>query len=341
MYLLSTGKREIRDLCVVCDHAHQPCGWEGTLGILEEHAKVCIFVPCPRKCTDGKNIRNITRRELDRHQKEDCPNRDYVCEHCGEKGTYSTITQIHDQVCTKKLVQCPNIKCGQKVERDMVEHHVQMECGYTVISCKYQDLGCDLKLKRHDMLGHEDTEDKMHLHMALDAVVAMKKTVAQLEEKDIIMLKHGESMVLKVTEFSQKKVSNGIFKSPPFYTSANGYFMMIQVHPNGCGYRRGTHVSIYVRILQGKNDGELSWPFVGTLKVQLLNQLEDSDHHVKCIKPALQSFDVDTGTTRGNAKFITHSQLDHDPVKNIQYLKNDTLYLRVSVEVANSKPWLE
>ena len=38
--------------------------------------------------------------------------------------------------------------------------------------------------------------------------------------------------------------------------------------------------------------------------------------------------------------FIPHSALAHDPVKNTQYLKDDTLYFRVSVEVAEQKPWL-
>ena len=284
LFVVPLGKREIGALRVTCGHTHQPCGWEGTLGTLEEHTK--------------------------------------------------------DKECRRQLVQCPNTKCMQEVERDMLERHIQLECGYTVISCKYQDIGCDLKLKRHDMLGHEHSEDKMHLHMALEAVVALKKTVAQLEEKNIT-LKHGESMVLKVTEFSHRKSSNDIFRSPPFYTGANGYCMMVQIHPNGCGYGRGTHVSIYTRVLQGKHDRELSWPFVGTLKVWLLNQLEDSNHHVKCIKPALQSFDVDTGTTRGCAKFIPHPQLVHDPVNNIQYLRNDTLYLRLLVEVPDHKPWLE
>ena len=39
--------------------------------------------------------------------------------------------------------------------------------------------------------------------------------------------------------------------------------------------------------------------------------------------------------------FIPHSALGHDPVKNTQYLKDDTLYFRVFVEVVDHKPWLQ
>lgn len=310
--------------------------------MLESHVQVCKFVPCPRECRDPENkIKLISRINVESHEKEHCPNRDYTCQHCAEKGAHARITQVHDKVCGKKPVPCPNPLCEEQIERDVVSHHVDKECGYTVISCKYQDIGCDTKLKRHDMPGHEEGDDRTHLHFALGVVTALKKTVSLLEEKVATTLKQGESMVLRVTDFEHKRRKNGVFKSSPFYTSANGYCMAIQVHVNGCGYGRGTHVSIYTRILQGRNDRELNWPFVGTLSIVLLNQLEDDNHHVKKVKQALQSFDVETGTTRGCAKFVSHSQLAYDPVKNTQYLREDTVYLRVSVEVTGVRLWLE
>ena len=304
---------------------------------------MCKFLPCPKECEDAEGkIKQISRRRLEKHLERECPNRDYVCESCGEKGTHVSITQVHDGVCKKKLVPCPNSKCKEVIAREVVSRHVDHECGYTVVSCKYQDIGCDAKLKRHDMAEHEEggAGDRPHLHMALEAVMTLRKKVAMLEEKQST-LKEGETMLLKVTDFENKKLRNDIFVCPPFYTSANGYHMTIQVHANGCGYGRDTHVSIYTRVLQGKNDQVLDWPFNGTLSIKLLNQLENDNHHVKKVKPSIQSFDVDTGTIRGCAKFIPHSALAHDLVKNTQYLKDDTLYFRVSVEVVGRRCWLE
>ena len=47
----------------------------------------------------------------------DYPNRDHKCEHCGEKGTYSHITQVHDK---NILLPCPN-KCTKTMPRQDIE----------------------------------------------------------------------------------------------------------------------------------------------------------------------------------------------------------------------------
>ena len=46
------------------------------------------------------------------------------------------------------------------------------KCVYSEIPCKYQRLGCEVRMMRKAIPSHED-EDKLHLHMALDKVIAM------------------------------------------------------------------------------------------------------------------------------------------------------------------------
>ena len=53
---------------------------------------------------------------------------------------------------------------------------------------------------------------------------------------------------------------------------------MSQVDANGCLGAEDTHVSIFIYLMQGDNDDNLKWPFKGTIKVSLLNQLEDGLH---------------------------------------------------------------
>ena len=116
--------------------------------------------------------------------------------------------------------------------------------------------------------------------------------------------------------------------------------MSLVVDANGYGDGEGTHVSVFAPILEGEYDAELKWPFVGEVTYTLLNQLEDSNHHT-----ITQSIDAtqnaQVSDRWGILAFIPHSALAHDPFKNTQYLKDDTLYFRVSVEVAEYKPWLE
>ena len=332
------GKREIKALKVKCDNFKRYCRWEGTVGTLEAHVAICKFnlVPCPKKCKDYNNsITHIMRKDVVGHLKNYCPNRDHKCEYCGEKGTYAHIKQVHDEICKQKILPCPN-KCTKTMPRQDIEKHVELECEYTVIACKFKNIGCTTEMKRGDMAAHEQ-DDSLHLSKALNTVVKLQKKVLKLESA-------ATTTMIKFTSFKEKKDSNERFTSPSFYTSPGGYHMAIRVDANGNGSGEGTHVSVFAPILKGKHDAELSWPLVGKVTVSLLNQLEDDNHRKLMVTLVTENNAMacgPTGPAWGFPKFILHSELAHDPVKNTQYLKDDTLYFRVSVEDFDHKPWLE
>ncbi len=99
--------------------------------------------------------------------------------------------------------------------------------------------------------------------------------------------------------------------------------------------------------MKGDNDDSLSWPFTGTVTVELLNQLEDKNHHKKTTHipsrrcASQRVVDGERGEGYGWPKFISHADLAHKPLTNSQYLKDDTLIFRVSAEAPDYKPWLE
>ena len=297
----------------------------------------CEFslVPCPKECKDDKNeITHFMRKDLDKHLDGDCPNRDHKCEHCGEKGTYAHITQVHDVTCEMKIVPCPNSACAETIQRKNTILHLE-ECDFSETPCKYQELGCDVKMMRKEISAHEEEEDKLHLHMALDRVIAMDTIIKKHIEEDAITLREGHSLTFKLKEFQQEKDDNGEFYSPKFYC-LDGYHMEVEVVANGA---ENTHVSVYVHMLEGKHDAELKWPFIENINIQVLNQLEDKNHHEVIV--IMGETNMVVGENWGYHQFVPHSKLAHDPVKNTQYLKNDTLYFRVSVDTPDHKPWLE
>ena len=100
------------------------------------------------------------------------------------------------------------------------------------------------------------------------------------------------------------------------------------------------HTSVFARILGGKYDAALKWPFIGDVKITLLNQLEDKNHYTKTTTFTTADNMRVLSPARGYPNFIPHSSLAHNKPKNMQYLKDDTLYFRVSVKVAEDKPWL-
>ncbi len=136
----------------------------------------------------------------------------------------------------------------------------------------------------------------------------------------------------KSTEFQQRKIINSIIFSRPFFPSPNGYKLCISVGTHGSGEDKGNYVSVFGYLMKGENDDSLFWPFTGTVIIELLNQLEDKNHHIKILKflaDSKSSQKVDRGGRgRGHDKFIAYADLDYNADKNTQYLKDDTLHCK-------------
>ena len=206
-----------------------------------------------------------------------------------------------------------------------------------------------MRKKRKSIRSHE-RDDKNHLHMAIDTTLKLEKenfklktdlrsAIEVLEERQLT-LKDGQ-ITLKLTDYEKRKRDKAVYSFLPFYSHSRGYHMTLSVYVNGRGVGEGTHVSVFAPLLEGRYDHELKWPFTGKVTFTLLNQLEDKNHHHKKIT-VTSSNNARVGTSWGyQNSFIQHSKLGHEISSNVQYLKDDTLYFRVSVEVDNHRPWLE
>ena len=138
----------------------------------------------------------------------------------------------------------------------------------------------------------------------------------------------------RLTNYQKHKKDDDEFYSPPFYTPRpTGYKICIEVDANGWDSGKGTHVSVYAYLMnRGDNDDSLTWPFTGFIRVELRNQLEDKNHHAYTIGPFPAFSEASTsvvegerGTGWGTPQFIPHTELDYNPDRNCQYLKDDTL----------------
>lgn len=313
MVCLYTGKRDIEALKLICGNINRGCEWEGPLGDLDSHLnKRCQFapIPCPNECSRE----DILRKDMEMHLKEECPNRHFTCEYCGREGTYALITEEHDEICEKKIIPCSNADCNMTLERRKIEAHVANDCEHTVVSCKYKSIGCTVKMKRRVMKDHEEDE-KVHFHRALGAI-------AELKNKS-------ELVTFKVRNFRRMKgVFGDVFESSSFYFDR--YKMSFEIATYG------GELSVKSKILNRMSLVSSEFP---TVTVTLLNQLADNKHYTRTL-PNEDYFDSEDQVCSCEYNFIPLSMLHHDPVANVQYLKSDDLYFRVSVEVPNSKPWL-
>ena len=142
-------------------------------------------------------------------------------------------------------------------------------------------------------------------------------------------------VVIKLAEFEKYKKNDNCLYSTGFYTRDVGYKMCLTIFANGRIYGSEDYVAVGACIMKGDHDHQLTWPVKGTLTVQLLNQLSDSNHS----EPVKFHFDgssrncqrVEIVSHRGvwNDRCIPHKRLSYDADKKCQYLKDDCVFLRV------------
>ena len=182
----------------------------------------------------------------------------------------------------------------------------------------------------------------------------LEREVAELRrqhDQDKVLLLHQYIHVfpieLVITNFAEMKSSNRVWHSLPFYTHPQGYKMCLKVYANGESDGKGTHVSVYAKVMRGAFDDTLKWPFQGRVVLQLCNQLEDKRHcgHIisfsettdpKAISRVTSGEIAESGW--GTATLIAHNDLNFNPANNCQYLKNDHLHFRIITVESLSEP---
>jgi TNF receptor-associated factor 4 len=200
---------------------------------------------------------------------------------------------------------------------------------------------------RKDLAEHEK-DSKNHLQLAIDTI-HQQQEINRKQENILARLQSREMPVkYKFTEYDHRKTANILIYTPPFYTSPGGYKMCIKVYANGQNSGRGTHVTVGAHLMKGENDDYLSWPFTGKVTIELLNQLEDKNHHCKDIvflssgKSSQRVVDEERSSHGwGIPEYISHTALGRNTAKNCQYLKEDRLHFKISVYAkSSSTPWL-
>jgi len=108
-----------------------------------------------------------------------------------------------------------------------VENHQSKMCEFRMVPCKFQSIGCNYVNLKKKIQHHEDKEDKVHLQLAMLAIL-------KLTERSQI-LPSGTSMIVKMPEFMNHKTTQLPFHSHPFYTSHHGYQFELKVDAYGSG----------------------------------------------------------------------------------------------------------
>ena len=83
-------------------------------------------------------------------------------------------------------------------------------------------------------------------------------------------------VIIKISEYNEK-MDNGVScHTNSFYTHKKGYKMCAHVYFASYDDAKGTHLSMFLYVMKGRHDDELTWSLKGTFYIKLLNQLSDS-----------------------------------------------------------------
>ena len=230
--------------------------------------------------------------------------------------------------------------------------HLSRDCPNELVPCTYAIAGCQQIVKRKDLQKHLQDKD-LHLDTVVSSYLSLShhfQDLLQGGSPNIPLLFRPwlqstatryprPPWIIELGRYQEKKEKDEEWFSYPVHSHFGGYKMCLKVYANGVSEGKGTHVSVYVYLMRGDNDDNLKWPFKGTVKVSLLNQLEDGQHHTKVLWS--QNSDVPerisgrvTGrgracNGRGQPSFISHQDLSYHDSMNCQHLKDNTLFFRV------------
>ena len=130
-----------------------------------------------------------------------------------------------------------------------------------------------------------------------------------------------------MNDFDRYKKNKRAWYSPPFYTHPQGYKLSLKVIPN----IRGDPTAMYVGafLMRGEFDHLLKWPFEGSIALEMLNQLEDSEHFkFRAVfigtQRAYRLRDSDRAE-RGRGNDVLYEKMNYNPTKHCQYLKDNCL----------------
>ena len=312
---------------LVCKICHLPSR--------DPHLSVCCGHIFCKSCVDG--VKNSSHT--------DCPM-------CRNEEFSSFLNKQADREIKGLTTYCSNNAAGCTWKGNVrgIVTHGKM-CKYEEVECEYRSIGCTKKMCRKDLKEHIKESTEEHLALSVMELKNLRHLTHQLMMGGMVgswsmqlgalstMTEASDDLVcpviVKVPEYAENKRRNEEWYSNSFYSHYNGYKMRLCVECNGNGDFKGTHLSVFLYLMKGPHDDELTWPLNGKFEMKLLNQISDCEHYSNIIDYAdaedeyvSRVTDGDPGKAWGFLGFITSENLIDDTL-TCQYVKNNCIFFQV------------
>ena len=193
-------QRIISGLQVYCSNKKYGCTWKGELKNLSGHINKdkrvgdCQFEVVKCRYYDlsfwpGCEV-EMKRADLVNHEENECPNRPYTCQYCGDEDTYWYTTYYHYNKCPRYPVTCPN-ECDPKktMPREEVDAHKKNTCPLEPVACELCWAGCTARPQRKDIEQHITSNQLQHLTLLAKACGELSKMCEDLKKENAALKK--------------------------------------------------------------------------------------------------------------------------------------------------------
>ena len=318
-----SGHVKNRCICrkVNCQYCHDTGEHHFIVG---QHREECskLPLPCPNECEAS----SVPRENMEAHRKE-CPLEMIQCDY------YS--------------VGCKRVKLTRKDlenhNRQNMEEHLTMTKN-ELINTKAQLQNTTAQLQNTTAQLDIAVNQITNLALLVNAHLTPSISDADLRSFQLVsmvtLFKSTCPVIIMMKGYKDKKDSTTEWFSDPFYTHSKGYKMCLCVDAGGDVNVKGTHLSVYLFLMKGPHDDELTWPLRGKFEIELLNQIRDSHHHSMTLDYGDDDENVPVDCSNrviecekaegwGEPKFISNKNL-HKITPTCQYLKADCLFFKVN-----------
>ena len=133
-------------------------------------------------------------------------------------------------------------------------------------------------------------------------------------------------VIIEMPDVDKHINNNLVWVSNPFYAFKGGYLMSLKVYAGGYN-NVDNHLSVYLYLMKGQHDDELSWPMRGEYTINLLNPRYNykTSHHGSTVL-----FDTNITTLVKDYKRVTKGKIHPTGIGIPEYiLKKSILFLQL------------
>ena len=334
----------------------QYCHVMGEYQFIEgKHKEQCprLPLPCPNKC----GMESIPLEVMEAHKKK-CPLEVIRCEYHNVGSEETMMRKDFEKHENEKVKEHLLLTKSKSTTTEQNLHETQQKQSGTLQKLSLRELQLTATCQQ---LSTELADTKAQLTSALEqinsltilvhqaaisngntsgSILSATKWWAKLTAMAVVSGSGDQvcPVIMKVPEYTKKKTGRRDWYSASFYTHDKGYKMCLHIYAAGAGTGKNSHLSVFLYVMKGPYDENLTWPLKGEFELKLLNQISETYEHFSTTvtyddHTPLKSSGRVAGKERADNGWGKHKFFSHEDLCKVtptqQYLKDDLIYLQV------------